>query len=230
MKGLERVCLASLSILLCVSCTNSTEKYAQKEHGKKFDSWELSYQAKDYDVYWPTLKLVDQSEGTLTEVKSDFDWWSGRLLKRDTTQVGALLYATITNIKSRNDAKYYNSIRFQVSNLDKRYRSNLEHRFTFNEGQRDSLSFSAKSNDNHLFIPSREDSEKIISMLCKKESTDMKVVFRGNSVEGEYSFTIKGSPKLSKGLELNHERKLFAEKEFKKADGKAEKELEELFK
>ncbi len=230
MKGFARVFIAVAAVAFFVSCAKTTEKCAQKEHGMKFDSWELNYKANDYDVYWPSLKLADQSEGTLSEVKSDFDWWSGRVLRRDTTTVGALLYAAITNIKSRNDAKYYNSIRFKVSTLDKRYRPNLEHRFTFNEGQPDSLSFSATSNDDDLFIPSREDSERIISVLCKKDPTDLKVSFKGSSVEGVYSFTINGSPKLSKGLELSHERKLLAEKEFKKADSKAEKELEELFK
>ena len=221
--------LSTVVTLLASSCSTSTEKYAQKEHGKKFDSWELNYRANDYDVYWPTLKLADQPEGELFNVTTERHWWTGQILRRDTTVTGALLKITINNVKSRNDAKYYDNVLIKVSDLESNYRSGLEHRFVFNEGQKDSVSFATKSNDDHYFVPGREVSGKIVSLLVGEKPIDLKVSYKASSVEGFYTFTINGSPKLEKGLALNHERKLQAQKEFEKADRKAEKELEELF-
>lgn len=221
--------LSTVVALLAISCGKTTEKYAQKEHGMKFDSWELNYRANDYDVYWPTLKLADQPEGKLFNIETERHWWTGQILRRDTTLAGALLNITINNVKSRNDAKYYDNVLIRVSNLEKQFRSGLEHRFIFNENQKDSVSFSTKVNDDDYFVPGRELSGKIVSLLCGKNPVDLKVLYKGTSVEGCYSFTINGSPKLEKGLVLNHERKLQAQKEFDKADRKAEKELEELF-
>ena len=80
-----KLLLAAVSLLAATSCTQKTEKYAQKEHGKKFGAWEMNYNAGDYDVYWPSLKLTDDVKGTLREVDTERNWWSGAIIRRDTT-------------------------------------------------------------------------------------------------------------------------------------------------
>lgn len=200
-------------LMLCFSCGKSTEKYASKEHGMKFNVWELNYNADNYDIYWPSIKLTEPTEGELVEVESNYNWWSGRLNSRDTTSSSAMLRAFIFNEKSKNDAQYYNTVQFKVSNADYEYRSHLAHCFVFNEGQIDSVSFSAKADDNHCFIPDRETSEKIIRLFCGKSPINVKVTFTGHSIEGVYFFTVDGSPKLNKALEVNHERFVLARKE-----------------
>lgn len=230
MKPLVRLLLTMTVVMVGISCTKSTEKYAQKEHGKKFGSWELNYNAGDYDVYWPSLVLTEQVQGEITEVVTNRNWWTHKILGRDTTSKGAHLNAKIYSVKSKNDAKYYNSVRFYVSNMEDKYRPRLEHRFVFNEGQKDSLSFSTLANDKDAFIPERKVSEQIIKLLAGKNPVDVKVLFNGSNLEGVYSFVIDGCPKLKQGLELNQERKVIANKEFSKADRKAEKEFTDLFK
>lgn len=229
MKRIVRVLLAMAVVMVGVSCTKSTEKYAQKEHGKKFGSWELNYNAGDYDVYWPSLVLTEKVQGEISEIVTNRNWWTDKILGRDTTSTGAILNAKIYSVKSKNDAKYYNSIRFYISNLENKYRPRLEHRFVFNEGQKDSLSFSTKANDSDAFIPEREVSEEIIKLLSDKNPVDVKILFNGADLEGTYSFVIDGCPKLKQGLELNQERKVIANKEFSKADRKAEKDIMDLF-
>ena len=229
MKRIVRLLLAMAVVMVGVSCTKSTEKYAQKEHGKKFGSWELNYNAGDYDVYWPSLVLTEKVQGEISEIVTNRNWWTDKILGRDTTSTGAILNAKIYSVKSKNDAKYYNSIRFYISNLENKYRPRLEHRFVFNEGQKDSLSFSTKANDSDAFIPEREVSEEIIKLLSDKNPVDVKILFNGADLEGTYSFVIDGCPKLKQGLELNQERKVIANKEFSKADRKAEKDIMDLF-
>lgn len=229
MKRIVRLLLAMAVVMVGVSCTKSTEKYAQKEHGKKFGSWELNYNAGDYDVYWPSLVLTEKVQGEISEIVTNRNWWTDKILGRDTTSTGAILNAKIYSVKSKNDAKYYNSIRFYISNVENKYRPRLEHRFVFNEGQKDSLSFSTKANDSDAFIPEREVSEQIIKLLSGKNPVDVKILFNGSDLEGAYSFVIDGCPKLKQGLELNQERKVIANKEFSKADRKAEKDLMDLF-
>lgn len=229
MKTLLRIILVSVTLLAGVSCGKTTEKYAQKEHGKQFGSWELNYNAGDYDVYWPSLVLSEKVKGGLFEVKTDRNWWTGKVISSDTTRSAALLGAKIISVKSKNDAKYYDSISFQVSNTDKKYRPNLEHRFVFNEGQKDSLSFSMTANKDDNFVPSREIADQIIQLLTGRKPIDVKVIFQGTDIAGEYSFEVEGCPKLKQGLELNQERKIIANKEFNKADRKATKEFLDLF-
>ena len=60
-------------------------------------------------------------------------------------------------------------------------------------------------------------------------SIDVKILFNGSDLEGVYTFVIDGCPKLKQGLELNQERKVIANKEFSKADRKAEKDFMDLF-
>lgn len=229
MKKIVRLLFVLVAVLAGVSCARSTEKYAQKEHGKKFGSWELNYNAGDYDVYWPSLVLSEKVQGDVFEIVTDRNWWTGKILSRDTTSNGALLNAKIISVKSKNDARYYNSIRFYVSNMDNMYRPRMEHRFVFNEGKTDSLSFSKKANDSDAFIPEREVSEQIIQLLSGKKPVAVKVEYGDSDLEGTFSFVIDGCPKLKQGLELNQERKVIANKEFSKADSKVEKALMNLF-
>ena len=229
MKRIVRLLLAMAVVMIGVSCTKTTEKYAQKEHGKKFGSWELYYNAGDYDVYWPSLVLTEKVQGEISEIATNRNWWNDKILGRDTTSSGAILNAKIYSVKSKNDARYYNSVRFYISNLENEYRPRLEHRFVFNDGQKDSISFSTKANDSDAFIPEREVSEQIIKLLSGRNPIDVKILFNGSDLEGVYTFVIDGCPKLKQGLELNQERKVIANKEFSKADRKAEKDFMDLF-
>ncbi len=229
MKVLFQV-LLSVSLGMAVSCSQSTEKYAQKEHGKKFGTWEMNYLASDYDVYWPSLKLTDDVTGSLCEVKVNRNLWSGAIISRDTTQSAAMMGIKIVSVKSKNDAKHYNSVRFQVSKSDNKFRPGLEHKFVFNEGQSDSLSFTAMSNDNDFFVPERMVSAQIVSLLSEKKPINLKVSYEGTSYKGVYNFNLEGSSELKQALKLNEERKVFAEKEFDKADAESEKAFMEMFK
>ena len=196
----------------------------------RFDSWEIYYEAGDFDIYWPKLKLVDQPEGELGEVVSIYNRWTGQLLRRDTTRTGALLKININNVKSKNDAKYFNRVCFQVCSISGRYRSGLVHNFVFNDGQSDSLSFSETVfEDGDWYDASREVSEQIINLLCGKDPIDLKVSYKDDYVEGEYSFIINGSPRLEKGLALNHDREILARKEFDKAYRKVMKDYDGFF-
>lgn len=73
-----------------------------------------------------------------------------------------------------------------------------------------------------------EISEKIIELLSKKASVNVKITFKGSSVEGVYDFNIEGSPELKKALKINTERKIQAQKEFEKEDAKIVKQLEDI--
>lgn len=195
----------------------------------RFDSWEIYYEAGDYDVYWPSLKLADQSDGELLEVAASYNRWTGQILRWDTISTGALLRVNINNAKSANDANYYDRVRFQVCTLQGKYISGLEYNFVFNGGQQDSLSFSALPNDDDWFVSSRDVSEQIIKLFCGKDPIDLKVFYQNQYVEGKYNFSINGSPQLEKGLALNHKREIIARKEFDKADRKAAKEFDDFF-
>ena len=237
MKTLKTTAFLLATFALCISCGKSTEKYASKEHGMKFDAWELNYNADDDDIYWPSVVLTESTEGEIVEIKSWRDLWYGSS-GSDTTRTGAVLQARIYNYKSRNDAKYHNAIKFKTGKADNTYRSGLEHHFLFNGGQADSVSFTAKSNNDHYFIPDQETSDRIIELLSGKDSVTITVTFKGpngsystkiRSIEGSYSYKVTGSPKLTKALEINHQRRVLAEKESKKAEERFEKELDKLF-
>lgn len=223
MEKMMRYCFAALTIqLLLVSCGKSTEKYAQKEHGMKFDAWELNYRANSYDVYWPKLVLVDQNEGHSRMIETDFvPGWIGRV-RRDTTETAAYLLATIVYEKNRNDAKYEDIVKFNVLDSDKRYYSDEKYSFVFNESQQDSICFATVADEGD-FVPDREISARIISLLCKEEPTTLRVTYKNMFREGDFTFVINGSPKLKKGIAINRERKLLAEKEYKIARGKSQK-------
>lgn len=224
-----KLLLAAVSLLAATSCTQKTEKYAQKEHGKKFGAWEMNYNAGDYDVYWPSLKLTDDVKGTLREVDTERNWWSGAIIRRDTTLATANMGIKIYSLKSKNDARYYNSVRFRVANSDKKYRPRLDHKFIINEGQKDSVSFTAKSNSEDDFVPERAVSERIVTLLSEKRPIIVKVICEISDYEGVYSFEMEGSSKLKPALKLNEERKIIANKEFSKADTKVEKEFMKMF-
>ncbi|MBQ7444479.1 MAG: hypothetical protein IJS71_00875 [Clostridia bacterium] len=225
MNALNKLLVFAALLPAAISCTPKTEKYAQNEHGKKFGPWEINYNAGDYDVYWPSLKLTDDVEGALREVVTDRNWWSGAIIRRDTTSTAASLGIIIYSVKSKNDARYYNSVRFRVANPKKTYRSGLEHRFIFNEGQKDSLSFAATSNSDDYFVPERVVSEQILTLFSEKKPISVKVICSSSTYDGAYTFDMEGSPKLKQALKLNEDRKIFANKEFSKANSKAEKEF-----
>ena len=218
-------------LAVCVSCGRKTEKFASKEHGKKFSSWELYYNADEYDVYWPSVRLSEPVGGALTVIKSTYNnWiWENRLIRRDTISMTAYFKPIIYSVKSRNDAKYYNSIRIYVNDADNEFWPGLEHNFTFNEGKKDSVSFSAKAVDQSYFNPTKEISEKIIELLSQKDSVSIQITFKGSSVEGVYNFNIKGTPELKKALKINNKRKIQAQEEFEKEDAKVAKQLEDIF-
>lgn len=224
-KFLLGVCL----IVTCASCGRSTEKCASKEHGMKFNIWELYYDADDYDVYWPSVRMPEPAGGAMTVIKSTYNMWGSRLIRRDTISMAAYFKPTIYSVKSKNDAQYYNSICIYVNDADKEFWPGLEHNFIFNEGKKDSVSFTAKAVNRSYFNPSREISEKIIELLSQKDSVSVKISFKGSSVEGVYNFNIEGSPELKKALKINRKRKIQAQEEFEKVDAKYEKALEKLF-
>lgn len=70
----------------------------------------------------------------------------------------------------------------------------LEHNFTFNEGKKDSVSFSAKAEDGSYFKPSREISEKIIELLSKKASVNEKDNIQRLFCRGVYMISISKDP------------------------------------
>lgn len=220
-------------LTLCFSCGKSTEKYASKEHGKQFGAWELYYEADDYGTYWPSVVLSESNEGELVQVESVYSWWGNKLVRRDTTITTARFEAVIYNVKSKNDAKHYDSIKLRVLNTDGEYNRRQAYHFMFNEGQPDSLSFTA-GYDNGYIKPNRKDGEKIIALFCGKEPVSVKVTCEPYHKTLDYSFSINGSTKLSDGLAINHQRRLLAEKESKRIEQDLEKEYEkelaELFK
>lgn len=229
MQMYYKLSLMSVFALVAVSCSQTTEKYAQKEHGKTFGIWEMNYNAGDYDVYWPSLKLTDEVEGALCEVDTERNWWTGAIIRRDTTRTAANMGIWIYSVKSKNDARYYNSVRFRVANSDKKYRPRLDHKFIINEGQKDSVSFTSTSNSDDFFVPERAVSERIVELLSENRPVNVKVICEGSDYEGVYSFEMEGSSKLKPALKLNEERKIIANKEFSKADAKAEKEFMKMF-
>lgn len=229
MRKITKESLITAFVLMAVSCSQTSERFAQKEHGKKFGIWEMCYNADEYDVYWPSLILADDAQGSLCEVKTERNWWNDAVIHRDTIHTTAKMSARIISIKSINDAKYYNCIKFQVTNSDNKYYPTLDHKFLFNEGQKDSISFSCSANDDHYFVPDRNISEQIVALLCEKKPINVKVVCQGINYEGTYEFVLEGSSKLGHALKLNKDRKIIANKEFKKADAKAEKEFLKIF-
>ena len=216
--------LFALMLTLCFSCGKSTEQYASKEHGKQFGVWELNYESDDYGTYWPTVVLSDSNEGELMQVDSEYSW-RGKLIRRDTTTTKASFEAVIWNVKSKNDAKYYDAIKLRALNADNTYYPRLEYHFMFNDGQPNAVSFSGKF-DGEYIRPNRKDAEKIIALFSGKEPVTVKVTCEPYHMSLEYSFCINGSTKLSDGLATNHQRRLLAEKESKKAEENFEKELE----
>lgn len=82
MQMYYKLSLMAVFTLVAVSCSQTTEKYAQKEHGKTFSIWEMNYNAGDYNVYWPSLKLTDEVEGALCEVDTERNWWTGAKIGR----------------------------------------------------------------------------------------------------------------------------------------------------
>lgn len=218
-------------LFLCVSCSKTTEKYASKEHGMKFGSWTLNYNSGDYDVYWPSLRMSEPVTGNILKIETrswwDYSTWLTRTVI-DTTDLDAKLRAVIHSVKSSHDAQYYSSIRFNICDENLKYWSG-QHHFLFNEGQADSVSFSAKANDDGFFIPGRETSDMIVNLLCGHSPVSLTVTYQGSEVDEKYSFTIEGDPRLKKALTINQERKILADKEFKKADAKFEQEIKKFF-
>ena len=220
MKTIKGFFVSAIVILLCISCCKTTEYYAQKEHKMKFGIWELNYAADDYYVYWPSVKLSEPISGEMTVIRSTYDFWTGYRSKPDTTNNDAIFKAYIRSIKSKSDAQYYNTIKFKVA-YKKQYYYDFKHDFIFINEDRDTLSFSAKPNDEGYFIPNREKSEEIIAFLCKDKPISLTVKFNGTNTiinttktEGSYCFEIPGSQKLSNALEINYKRKVLANKEY----------------
>jgi hypothetical protein len=220
MNTIKRSFISAFVILLCISCGKTTEYYAQKEHKMKFGIWELNYAADDYYIYWPSVRLSEPISGEMTAINNTYDWWTGHRFKPDTTNNDAIFKAYIQSVKSKSDAQYYNSIKFEVI-YNNKYYYNYKHNFIFTNEDRDTLSFSAKPNDDGYFVPNREKSEEIIEFLCKDKPISLTVKFNGTNTtinttetEGSYYFEMSGSPKLSNAMEINHKRKVLAYKEY----------------
>lgn len=230
MKLLGKALLGLCGLCICISCVKTTEKYASKEHGMKFGSWTLNYNSGDYDVYWPSIRMSEPVTGNITEIvaKTRFD---GLMITTvvDTAYMDAKLTAAIISAKSSNDAQYFNSIRFRVTDKNKFFRDRFTHHFIFNEGEDDSVTFSAMANKDKYFIPDRETSETIIKLLNGHDNVSLKVLYQESGIDGQYSFMIEGEPQLKKALKLNQERRIIADEEFKKADTKFEQEFMKLF-
>ena len=220
MKTIKSYFIGASIIFLCLACSRTTEHYAQKEHKMKFGIWELNYAADDYYINWPSVILSEPISGEMTVIRNTHDWWTGHRFKPDTTNNEAIFKAYIRSVKSKSDAQYYNAIKFKVA-YKNQYYYDFKHNFIFTNGDSDTLSFSAKPNDDGYFIPSREKGEEIISFLCKNKPITLTVTFNGTNTtinttetEGAYYFEISGSPKLSNALEINHKRKVLAYKEY----------------
>ena len=214
-RALAPIVVALFATLIFSSCNTTTEEYARKEYGKEFGVWKLTYDADYCSVYWPSLELINDINGELTRIDYVRDWWTRNEIRRDTTKADVKLGIEINNVKSKSDAQYYNSIKFHLSDLRGMY---AKHTFTFNDGQADSLSFSvAVDTDDHFFYPGREMSGKIISLLNKNKTVNLKVSYN-NREDGtdDYVFTIEGTKVLDQALSLLHKRKELAYEESKK--------------
>lgn len=209
MKSYLHILFFTISLLICISCGKTTEQYALKEHGMKFDIWELNYNADSYGIYWPVLKMGEASKGELQVLSIRHDWFK---VYRDTTLITAALHVSVKNSKSSHDAKQYNYIRFKLDD----YFPIQVYNFVFNEGENNSVSFSDVPSDSGYLIPDKETSEKIISLLCNDTPTNIKITYNGTNSVGKYSFIVNGSSKLSKALEINRERSILAQEEYKK--------------
>ena len=206
-----------LALFCCIiSCTHSTEKFAQKEHGKRFDSWKLYYTADDKgNVYSPSLRLSEPEEGSLVEIENIYHWWTGSLIRKDTTMKSAHLDATITNSKDSHDAMYYNNIKFNIGDNAGHFLSSTEHKFIFNAGQKDSIAFTTKAS-NSFFSPDQTTAYKLIELLCEKRPINIQVSATNSDYINTYSFIITGSPNLKDALSILHNRSVLADKEMKK--------------
>lgn len=215
-------CVIFLTMVLAVSC-QKTEKYAKIESGMEFGIWELSFNADDNYVYWP--HIYTSVLGTMREKETEsHQSLFGTTRQVDTTSTTASFHMAIQNAKSNSDASRYNWVVISINDSDGNYHSNAEHTITFNPGQKDSISFIAKSNDNGIIKINRELSEKIINLLCGRKPVTIQGKYEAYSLfllgnyqySGEYSFVLEGSPKLKKGLKLLEKRRELAEKESRK--------------
>lgn len=200
---------------VCWSCQQTTEQYAQKENGLRFDNWKLNYNADDQDIYWPIVKLDEPIEGDLMMINLNYNWLTEKVTSRDTTWNTAHLDVSIRTDKSKNDAQYYNTVILYAGNQDNQYWPLLEYRFLFNEGQADSLSLDMMP-EGGAFVASKEQSEKIVSLFEGSKPVHLNVSIDGITFNAEYSFIIPNSSKLTKCLDLAKKRQILAETERKK--------------
>ncbi len=197
-------------VLFFISCSQSTEKYAAKENGKRFGIWELHYDSNDdRTIYWPSVRMVEPVKGEVKELRYYQDL-SGRTHMVDSTMITIQLRAHIKTIKDKNDAHHYNSIRFDIDGIDA-----TRHRFAFNEMQADSVSFHIS--DLSYYI--KEDiSERIINLLSAHKPVRLSYASYANGLfrreyHDQYGIEIPGCRDLRKALEVMQERQKVAEKE-----------------
>lgn len=200
-------------VLFSISCSQSTEKYAAKENGKRFGIWELHYDSNDdRTIYWPSVRMVEPIIEEVKELNVYHDW-DGSVYKVDSTMRTIQLRAYIKSFKSKNDAHHYNSIRFEVDGIDA-----IQHGFIFNEMQADSVSFYTSNLSYYI----KEDiSERIIKLLSGHKQVNISYAsFAYGSLimdsPNQYRTTkleIPGSPALRKALAVLEERQVLAEKE-----------------
>lgn len=208
------------SLFICsavfISCSRSSEYYAKKEHGLKFDYWELCYRSIDHDVYRPYLRLAEPVVGTLVSAKAEYD--SHFRLHRDTTLCAATLIAFIETAKSSENAEYYNTIYFKLKDESKYGHYGVDYSFTVSNGKSEPVTFI--TNESHEFRTKREDAERIIQMLYQDDNVNFNIKFKSDVgfgvINGSYEFNVPGSRKLEDAIRHCNKREIQAREEYKK--------------
>lgn len=226
---LSSICIAVI-LSLCLSSCNSTEKYAKKESGKEFSIWQLTFNADENYVYWPRLSLTEDTiGGSLRTIITEkhVPLFSNRVTTTiDTSFSNSSIQIVIENKKSTTDANRFFIIYLKTLDPEGYYWRNSTQTVVFNSGQKDSVIVSSKTNDKGFLGVGRDNSEKILALLCSKKLVNIQVsysTYSNDYIAGDTryydsvaSFTIEGSPKLANGLNILQTRMELAEKESRK--------------
>lgn len=221
MKVLLKINIAILFLVLCSSCGKTTEQYAQKENGIKFDDWELVYTANDnYSIYWPKLRMTEDIKGEGYAITYRQPHSFSFTSQRDSSYHSINITPTIETARDRHDGSFYEFVRFYI---DSGYEGDIYYCF-INEGFENEISFASivkESFDGEYYFNVNKDySKNIISMLCDNKNLNIRIYSEKIRMYGkhhyEYTFTLRGSTNLLRGLKINKERNILAFEESKK--------------
>ena len=171
--------------------------YASKEHGKKFNEWELQYDADNENIYWPTLTRTENIKGDLIEINKPYS-------RKDTILSEATFNFKIVCRKNKNNAKIQKLIAYSVDPYI--FHGPTDIRFIFNEGQADSISFYSWSID---VIP-EENVDAVFRLLSGDAPVNLKIkreyYHYRQPCSYIYSFTLNGEPQLKKLAKILEDR------------------------